>query len=93
MEGVMNDPALRPPKEPITDQTRSSHAWSPRLASSGSLYTLDELAKLAGVSRRFLETEIRRGHLVVIRMSTRVVRVKAGEWERYLDRSTTPPAT
>lgn len=54
-----------------------------------SLHTLDELAAEAGVSRRFLEMEITRRRLVAIRMSSRVLRVRDYDWQKYLSNHAT----
>jgi len=48
------------------------------------LLNMAEAAREAGVSYRFLQMEIARGRLVAVRLSTRVVRIRRGDWDRYL---------
>lgn len=48
------------------------------------LLNLVEAAGEAGVSYRFLQMEIARGRLVAVRLSTRVVRIRRDDWDRYL---------
>lgn len=54
-----------------------------------ALMTLPACALEAGVSRRFLELEIKRERLRAIKMSTRVCRVRRTDWEKYLESSAT----
>ena len=54
-----------------------------------AMLTLAECASEAGVSRRFLEKEICRGRLIATKLSTRICRIRRGNWERYLDRAAT----
>jgi hypothetical protein len=57
--------------------------------SSRALMSLGECAQDAAVSRRFLENEIARQRLVALRLSSRVLRVRRSEWEKYLDAGAT----
>ncbi len=50
--------------------------------------TLPEIAQELAVSRRFVEMEISRGRIAVIRLSARVVRVSWQEFLRYLAENT-----
>lgn len=49
------------------------------------LLTLDELAALSGESRRTIERRVMAGHIRVVRLSSRTVRVSSAEAQRYLD--------
>lgn len=46
--------------------------------------TIPEVARELGVSRRFVELEVNRGRISVIRLSARVVRIGREEFLRYL---------
>jgi predicted site-specific integrase-resolvase len=53
------------------------------------MMSLPECCDDAGVSRRFLEMEIKRGRLRAIKLSTQICRVRRSDWEKYLDASAT----
>ncbi len=48
-------------------------------------YTLKEIAKMIGSTRRFLELRIADGELKVFRPSSRFVRVRAVEFNRWVE--------
>jgi excisionase family DNA binding protein len=47
--------------------------------------TLAEVAEMIGCTRRFLETRIQDGELKVFRPSSRIVRVRKSELERWIE--------
>jgi excisionase family DNA binding protein len=47
--------------------------------------TLAEIAEMVGCTRRFLEMRIRDGELKVFRPSSRIVRVRKSEFERWIE--------
>ena len=47
-------------------------------------YKIPDAADLIDVSRKFLETEIKRGRLPVTRLSTRCVRIRPEDLDAYL---------
>lgn len=55
--------------------------------------TMQECADEAKVTRRFLDMERSRRRLVTINLSARVVRVRRGDWEHYLDSAVSGKAT
>lgn len=66
--------------------------FRPRM--SGELdVILGDLAQEAGVSRRFLEVEIARRRLTAVRLSSRVLRVRQADWQRYLEQNSTARPT
>jgi len=50
-------------------------------------YRLPEAAKRVGCSRRFLEKQVAAGHLIVIRLSARCVRIRPEDLAAFLERS------
>ena len=48
--------------------------------------TLPEAAALVGCTRRFLERVIRAGDLKVFRPSSRIVRIRRSEFEKWVER-------
>jgi excisionase family DNA binding protein len=48
------------------------------------LYTIDQLAGLAGESRRTIERRIREGRIPVIRRTKRCVRIRKSDADNYL---------
>lgn len=56
------------------------------------MMTLPECAAEAGVSRRFLEKEIKREHLRAIKLSSRLCSIRRSDWETYLSGAATIPA-
>jgi hypothetical protein len=51
--------------------------------------SVEELADWAGVSRRFLETQIEKGFLRVRKISPRCIRILPGDVAQWLDRTAT----
>jgi excisionase family DNA binding protein len=51
--------------------------------------SLEELADWLGVSRRFLEVQIEKGRLRVLRISPRLVRILPGDVAKWLDHAAT----
>jgi excisionase family DNA binding protein len=51
------------------------------------LLDFDQAAEFLGVSRRFLEKEIKRGRLTHIALSSRVVRISRSELQRYISKA------
>jgi excisionase family DNA binding protein len=49
------------------------------------IVTLGEAAEFLEVSRRFIELEVARGHLPVIRLSPRCLRIRRSALEQYLN--------
>lgn len=60
------------------------HAAPPTPTLSGA-FTLDEVAEMLRVSRRFLHLEIQRGKLRVIHLSKKATRVRPKDLENYLN--------
>ena len=56
------------------------------------MMSLPECAAEAGVCRRFLEMEIKRGRLRATKLSNRICRIRLGDWEKYLNAAATVPA-
>jgi excisionase family DNA binding protein len=56
------------------------------MAVERQFLTLAEAAEEIGCTRRFLETRIEDGELRVFRPSTRLVRVRRAELERWIER-------
>jgi hypothetical protein len=53
------------------------------------LLSMAELTQEAGVTRQFLDKEIKRGRLIAIRLSSQVVRIRRQDWDAYLQRNST----
>jgi excisionase family DNA binding protein len=51
---------------------------------SRAILSIGEAAEYLGVSRRFIELEVQRGHLAVVRLSTRCLRIRRSALETYL---------
>jgi hypothetical protein len=77
------------PNSKAYERTDTASPSEARRSGASALFTLPELATESNVSRRFLEMEISRGRLVAVRMSTRVLRVRSTDWDRYLSNCTT----
>lgn len=51
---------------------------------SRAIFSIQQAAEYLGVSRRFVELEASRGHLNVIRLSRRCLRIRRADLEAYL---------
>jgi excisionase family DNA binding protein len=63
----------------VTDKTTAEELESRAILSVG------QAASYLGVSRRFVELEVHRGHLAVIRLGRRCLRIRRTALETYLN--------
>jgi excisionase family DNA binding protein len=61
------------------------HHVANRIEKIEVMMTLDDCAEEGKLSRRFLEKRIEDGEIAVFRPSTRLVRIKRSEWERWIE--------
>ena len=52
------------------------------------ILTLGEAAEFLGVSRRFFENEVTRGHISIVRLSPRCLRVRREALQQYVEART-----
>jgi excisionase family DNA binding protein len=67
-----------------------SDKTTPEALESRAILSVGQAASYLGVSRRFVELEIQRQHLAVIRLGRRCLRIRRSALEQYLN---TRPAT
>jgi hypothetical protein len=71
-------------------KTSRESASAKQLSVSPSLperkfLTLSECKDELQCSRRFLQLEITRGRLIAVRLTKQMLRVRASDWQRYLE--------
>lgn len=87
------EPKHAAPNAADSETTVPAEIVGARLTADRKLFKLPELAAETGVTRRFLEMEISRGHLVALKLSARVLRIRRADWERYLNERATGALT
>jgi excisionase family DNA binding protein len=68
----------------LTNNTEEAVARQP-----GRPLTKRELARFLGISERFIELEVNRGHLRAVRFSNRLLRFRPVDVERWMESSLT----
>lgn len=75
-------PDLLPQHDDIAHRKRGQR--SQKAAAGEPLFTIEELASQAAVSKSSIRREIASGSLVAVRLG-RCVRVRLSDWQHYLD--------
>jgi excisionase family DNA binding protein len=79
-------------KQSTVHQSLPNSTAESALAQPGKPFTKRELSKFLGISERFIELEVNRGRLRAVKLSTRLLRFRPSDVERWMESSLTAGA-